>query len=63
MTNQVTKNNLGVRLLCHKCAYIKPPAELVNYGQYRLCRDCARKYENLKEKDQISNVEAFVIAE
>ncbi len=63
MQNQSAKNLLGVRLLCHKCAYIKSPAELINYGRYRLCRDCARKYEYLKEKDRVGNVEAFVIVE
>jgi hypothetical protein len=51
------------RLLCHKCAYIKSPAELVNYRRYRLCRGCAQKFELLREKDKASKIEDFVMAE
>lgn len=61
MTNQGVKYPLGI--LCHKCAYIKSPAELVIYGQYRLCLDCARKFEEFREKDKFNNVETYVIAE
>jgi hypothetical protein len=51
------------RLICHKCAYIKSPTELVNYGRYRLCLDCAHKFEILIEKDRTCNIDDFVIAD
>jgi hypothetical protein len=63
MTNQCTQNTQGVRYICHKCAYIKSSAELTYYGSYRLCRECARKFEEFREKDKFNNVETYVMAE
>lgn len=57
------KNTPGVKLICHKCAYIKSPSELEHYGRYRLCLHCAQKFEELRVKDQVGNVEAYVMAE
>lgn len=63
MINQGVKNPLGTRLLCHKCAYIKSPTELVDYGQYRLCLDCAEQFEELRENVKFYKVETYVMAE
>jgi hypothetical protein len=57
------QNIQGVRFICHKCAYIKSPAELVNYGRYHLCRDCARKFDVQRENGRVVNVEDFVMVE
>ena len=63
MTKQSTQVIQGNRLICHKCVYIKSPAELSDYGNYRLCRDCSRKFAILKEKGKIGSLQDFMIAE
>lgn len=63
MTNQCTQNTQGVRSICHKCAYIKSPAELAYYGSYRLCRECAWKFSIMTETGMIQNIEDFVMIE
>ncbi|MDD5703427.1 MAG: hypothetical protein PHU23_15440 [Dehalococcoidales bacterium] len=63
MTKQSTRNIQGNRLICHKCIYIKSPAELSDYGNYRLCRNCSRKFTILKEMGKIGSLKDFVMAE
>ena len=63
MVEQHTHDISDERLICHKCAYIKPPVELVNQGKYRLCLDCSRKFSNLKETGQVNSLADYVIVE
>jgi hypothetical protein len=63
MPNNYTQQILRSRLICHRCAYIISPVELLEYGRYRLCQDCAKKYEELKNNHRIGTIEEFVIPE
>lgn len=51
------------RAICHNCGYAMPLVGSVNYGQYRLCNDCALHYELAKAQGNVKDVEDFVMAE
>jgi len=53
----------GNRVICHNCGYAKPLAEVVHYGRYRLCNDCALRYELAKAEGDVQSIEDFVLAE
>ena len=63
MIDQSQQTIQGGRLICRKCVYIKSPGELIDYGRYRICRDCARKFELMKTDRRVDAIEDFVIAE
>jgi hypothetical protein len=51
------------RTLCHSCGYTKPAVGTLHYSRYRLCNDCALKYELSKAEGKVENVEDFVVPE
>ena len=51
----------GSRVLCHNCGYAKPLIGSTRYGKYRLCNDCALKYELQKAEGRVKNIEDFVL--
>ena len=53
----------GNRVICHNCGHAKPPAGAVHYGRYRLCNDCALRYELAKAEGDVQSIEDFVLAE
>lgn len=53
----------GNRVICHNCGHAKPLAESVHYGRYRLCNDCALRYERAKAEGHVQTIEDFVLAE
>ena len=53
----------GKRVICHNCGHAKPPAGAVYYGRYRLCNDCALRYEQAKAEGDVQGIEDFVLAE
>ena len=53
----------GSRAICHNCGHAKPLVDSVHYGRYRLCNDCALRYELAKAQGDVKNVEDFVLAE
>jgi len=61
----ITHINAGVStgslVLCHNCGYAKPLVGATRYGRYRLCNDCALKYELKKAESSVKNIEDFVL--
>ena len=61
----ITHINVGVStgsmVLCHNCGYAKPLIGATRYGNYRLCNDCALKYELNKAEGRVKNIEDFVL--
>lgn len=59
--------NLGIstgsRVICHNCGYAKPLIGAVRYGKYRLCNDCAVRYELAKAEGTVKSIEDFVLDE
>ena len=53
----------GTRVICHNCGYAKPMIGAVRYGKYRLCNDCAVRYELAKAGGSVKNIEDFVLDE
>jgi len=53
----------GTRVLCHNCGYAKPLIGAIRYGKYRLCNDCAVRYELAKGEGTVKNIEDFVLDE
>jgi hypothetical protein len=53
----------SANVICHNCGYTKPLAVTIHYGRYRLCNDCALRYELAKAQGDVENVEDFVLAE
>lgn len=51
------------RVICHKCRHAKPLAESVRYGRYRLCNDCALRYEVAKAEGDVQTIKDFVLTE
>lgn len=57
------ESNMSTRAICHNCGNAKPLAGAVHYGRYRLCNDCALRYELAKAKGDVQSIEDFVLAE
>lgn len=53
----------GNRVICHNCGHAKPLAGAVHYDRYRLCNDCALRYELAKAEGDVQSIEDFVLAE
>ena len=53
----------GTRVICHNCGCAKPVAGVVYYGRYRLCNDCALRYELAKAEGDVQTIEDFVLTE
>lgn len=53
----------GSRVICHNCGHAKLLAESVRYDQYRLCNDCALRYELAKAEGDVETIEDFVLTE
>jgi len=53
----------GGKVICHNCGYTKPSAATIRYGEYRLCDDCALRYELSKAEGDVQTIEDFVLAE
>ncbi len=53
----------GSRVICHNCGHAKPLAGSVQYGRYRLCNDCALRYELAKAEGHVQTIEDFVLTE
>ena len=53
----------SAEVICHNCGYNKPLALTIPYGRYRLCNDCALRYELAKAEDDIQTIEDFVLTE
>ena len=51
----------GSRLICHNCGYAKPVIGAAQYGNYRLCNDCALRYELNRAEGSVKNIEDFVL--
>jgi len=51
------------KVICHNCGYTKPSAVTIRYGRYRLCNDCALRYELAKAEGDVQTIEDFVLAE
>ena len=51
------------RVICHNCGYAKPLIGAVRYGKYRLCNDCAVRYELAKGEGALNRIEDFVLDE
>ncbi|AII60193.1 hypothetical protein X793_03730 [Dehalococcoides mccartyi CG4] len=61
----ITHINAGVStgslVLCHNCGYAKPLIGSTRYGKFRLCNDCALRYELMKAEGRMKNIEDFVL--
>lgn len=53
----------STKVMCHKCGHYKPLAGADRYGQYRLCNDCALRYELAKAEGDVQTIEDFVLPE
>lgn len=53
----------GSKVICHNCGHAKPLLGSVHYDQYRLCNDCALRYELAKAEGHVQTIEDFVLAE
>lgn len=53
----------SAKAICHNCGYAKPLAVTIHYGRYRLCNDCALRYELAKAEGDVQTIEDFVLAE
>jgi len=51
----------GTKVICHNCGYTKPLAGAVRYGNYRLCNDCALKYELARAEGDVQTIEDFIL--
>ncbi len=49
------------RAICHNCGNAKLLVGSVHYGRYRLCNDCALRYELAKAEGDIQTIEDFVL--
>lgn len=49
------------RAICHNCGDAKLLVGSVHYGRYRLCNDCALRYELAKAEGDIQTIEDFVL--
>ena len=49
--------------ICHNCGYARPLIDSVHYGRYRLCNDCALRYELAKAQGDVQKVEDFILDE
>jgi hypothetical protein len=50
----------GDRVICHNCGSAKPRVVVVEYGNCRLCIDCALHYELAKAKGKVQSIEDFI---
>jgi len=53
----------GSRVICHNCGYAKPLIGAARYGKYRLCNDCAVRYELAKGEGTVKGIDDFVLDE
>jgi hypothetical protein len=53
----------SAKVICHNCGYAKPLAGTIRYGEYRLCNDCALRYELAKAEGGVQTIEDFVLTE
>ena len=51
----------GAKAIYHNCGCAKPRVVVVEYGNYRLCSDCALHYELAKAEGHIQNIEDFIL--
>lgn len=51
----------GSRVICHNCGYAKPLVGVARYGKYRLCNDCAVRYEIARAEGAVKSIEEFVL--
>lgn len=51
----------GSRVICHNCGCAKPLVGAARYGKYRLCNDCAVRYELAKAEGAVKSIEEFVL--
>jgi len=49
--------------ICHGCGHASPLAGSAQYGRYRLCNDCALKYELARAECKVESIEDFVLAD
>ena len=56
----VSDNTLAI---CHNCGRSKPLAGVVQYDRYRVCNDCALRYELAKAEGDIQNIEDLILTE
>ena len=50
-------------VLCHNCGRPKPSAGTVYYSRYRLCNDCALRYELARANGDVQTAEDFIQTE
>lgn len=55
--------SINAKVICHNCGYAKPLAVTIRYGRYRLCNDCALRYELAKAEGDVQTIEDFVLTE
>ena len=53
----------GSKVICRNCGHAKPLVGSVRYGRYRLCNDCALRYELAKAEGDVQTIEDFVLTE
>jgi len=53
----------SAEVICHNCGYTKPLSLIIPYGRYRLCNDCALRYELAKAEGDVQTIEDFVLTE
>ena len=51
----------GTKAICHNCGCAKPRVVVVEYGNYRLCSDCALHYEMARAEGNIQTIEDFIL--
>ena len=55
--------SINAKVICHNCGYTRPLAVTIRYGRYRLCNDCALRYELAKAEGDVQTIEDFVLTE
>jgi hypothetical protein len=50
----------GDKVICHNCGCAKPRVVVVEYGNYRLCIDCALNYELARAGGNAQSIEDFI---
>jgi hypothetical protein len=53
----------NTKVICHNCGHAKPLAGAISYDRYRLCNDCALRYELAKAEGNVQTIEDFVLTE
>ena len=52
----------GSRIICHNCGHARPLRGAVRYDRYRLCNDCALRYELALAEGEVKTIGDFVLA-